>query len=135
MLGQRRRDQSSRRLGIGAYDLLCKRAIARALGQCAHEVHDRVDEPPGEIAAQSGEHDRPHFAAPGRGDRQRADDRDRHDETEQDLGNPIDRIEEPLPFVRRCVIHRASPEHDCLFQDRSHDNGSVHASRQNSGCS
>ena len=119
MIRQRRRDQIARRFGIRADDPLCKNAIARSLGQRAHQIHDRIDETPRKVATQGCEQDRAYFAAPGCGDRQRANDRDRHDEAEQDLGNTIDGIEQPLPFARRCVIHHTPRRHDGHFCDRT----------------
>ncbi len=67
---------------------------AALLGESAHQVQQRVDDPPGDVAAERADQHGADILAAGLGDAQRAGEREDHDQPEQHLGHPIDRIEE-----------------------------------------
>ena len=102
MLRQRLRDQAACACSASAPAMRRASAlVARSLGRRPDHVHYGVDEPPGEVAAERRQHHGAHLVPPGRGDRHRADDRDRHDQAEQDLRDPVDRIEQPSALIGR----------------------------------
>ena len=103
--GNARSDQPARSLGIRIRDPLRERAVARALRHGSHEVHHGVDETPREVAAERGHHDGARLVLPGGRDRQGADDGDGHDQAEQDLRDPVDRVEQPLSLVAYRGFH------------------------------
>jgi hypothetical protein len=112
MRRQRAFDDSTPCFRFGAGDALAKGAHSRALRQRAHEVHHRVHETPGEVAPQRRHHDCPDVVAPGGGNRNRADDGDRHDEAEQDLRDAIERIEQRPAFLPWSISIDASRPRD-----------------------
>jgi hypothetical protein len=70
--------------------------VTAAFGQCADQEHHAVDEAPRQVAADRADEEHPDVFVAGGCDVERSGKRQRHDQPEQDLGHPGDRIEQPL---------------------------------------
>jgi hypothetical protein len=86
-------------------------------GECADEVHHRVGQSPGDVAAQGGEHHGVNFLA-ARGRRaERAGKGERHEDAKDDLRHALDRVEHRNALLRhhaplwggrsRCFVRRS----------------------------
>ncbi|MNF38638.1 hypothetical protein D3C84_195930 [compost metagenome] len=71
---------------------------ARALDQCAQQVHDRIGQSPGEIAAERGNHHRAFGGLVCRGHADGAGERHGHQQAEDHLGNALDRVKYRRPL-------------------------------------
>ena len=80
-------------------------AVACPFGDRAHEIHHRIRESPGEVAAERGDHHRAHLLAPGRRHAERPDERHRHQQAEDHLRDALDRIEHACPLLLPDVSH------------------------------
>ena len=73
-----------------------ERQRAAAIDDGADQVHDGVDEAPGEVAAEGGDEHVAQLRAPGLGHRHGAGEAERHEQAEQHLHDPVDRMEDRL---------------------------------------
>ena len=73
-----------------------ERERAAAIGHRAHQVHDGIDQAPGEVAAQgSGQHVAD-LVLPRLPDGHRADESERHEQAEEQLRDAVDRAQQGL---------------------------------------
>ena len=94
---QRLREEALRPLGIaGLAHGPEGRETPLLLGQAAHEIEDRVDEAPGQVAAQGAHEHGANVLAARPDDAQRAREGEDHDQPEQHLGQAVDRVERAL---------------------------------------
>ena len=114
-------------MSVLAIDRLTDRShgqhIAPALAEARHQIHSGVDNSPGDIATERSEQHRPYCEAIGRRDADRARDGQGHYQTEQDFGEPFDRLKHPAG-----QSHKMSPQFVALRARRcasKHLNGST----------
>ena len=83
------------------------------LAQARHQIEDRVNDPPRQIAAQRADEHVANLFLADAGDAKRAGDGQHHDQPEQDLRDPLHGIKEklgrndrvfPLALMRECVV-------------------------------
>ena len=74
--------------------------VVAPFGQRAHEEHHGVHEPPRDIAPDHSDEQLTHVVATGGGCAERPCEGQRHDQPEQDLGHPRDRVQETLRLAR-----------------------------------
>jgi uncharacterized protein YecE (DUF72 family) len=69
---------------------------AGAADEDRHEIHDGVDETPGEVAADRPDQHGTHLLVAVAGGADRAGEREHHDQPEEDLGQALDRVQDAL---------------------------------------
>jgi hypothetical protein len=69
----------------GAVHRADREQSAPAFGQRAHDEHDGIHQPPGDVAPNRRDEQRPNLLTAGRGRTERAGERQRHDQPEEDL--------------------------------------------------
>ena len=67
--------------------------VGAPFGQAAHEIQNRVDDAPGQVAAQRADEHRAQIAAARLGDAQRAGEGEHHNQPEQHLRHTINRFQ------------------------------------------
>ena len=72
------------------------RLSARPFGRGRHQVNDRIDDAPGDVAPYRRKQDVPDSRALAQCHTDRAGKGQRHEQAEHDLGQPIDRIKWPV---------------------------------------
>ena len=77
------------------------RALASALSQRSDDVHHRIGESPGDIAAERRDQNRARLALARLGDVQRADEGHGHQHAEHDLRDAVDRVKDALHDGRK----------------------------------
>jgi hypothetical protein len=73
--------------------------LPASLGCRAYEIHNGIHEPPGEVAAERGEHHRPDFPAARGRNAEGACERECHQHTKDDLTHPVDRVKQGFALV------------------------------------
>ena len=92
--GQGVRQRAPAGIGIaGLPDRAQFQEVASSLAEAAHQIQPGVDDAPGQIAAERAQDHGFDLGAPCGDHAERAGAGQDHDQAEQDLGNPIDRIE------------------------------------------
>ena len=67
----------------------CERERPAAIGDSANQVHDRVDQAPGKVAAQGSNEHLPDLFAAGLRHRDGSDESERHEQTEEHFRYPV----------------------------------------------
>ncbi len=75
------------------------------LAEAGHQIEDRINDSPGQIAAQRSDQHLADFAAAGVGDAERAGEGEHHDQPEQDFRDALHRFEQAFARVGRGVSH------------------------------
>lgn len=70
-----------------------------SLGCRAYKVHDGIYEPPGEVAAERGEHHRPDFLVASSRNAESARERECHQHTKDDLAHSVNRVKQGFTVV------------------------------------
>ena len=78
--------------------------------QGRHEVHDGIDDPPCQVAAERADEHRADFLPTGFGGAQRSRKGEGHDEAEQDLREPVDWLEQAAARQGRGLWHGSCPQ-------------------------
>ena len=71
-----------------------RREVSAQLAQAPHQVQDAVDDSPRDVASQRADQHRANVFASGFGHAERPGEGQHHDQAEQDLGQPLDRLQD-----------------------------------------
>ena len=78
---------------------LKRHQVATQLSQARHQVQDAVDDPPRDVASQRADQHRANVFAAGFSHAERTGEGQHHDQAEQDLGQPLDRLQDAPRFL------------------------------------
>ena len=87
------------RIGGLAHGQVGHEALA-LFGKAAHQIQHRVDDAPGQVAAERADEHRANIVAAGLGDAEGAGEREDHDQPEEDFGDALDRVQHALGGLR-----------------------------------